>query len=66
MNDYLASLWSPAPAVECRSPGALVARDVCHCCKRPVVEIDGAHCCMEHGNVIPIRSHVENGGKHER
>jgi hypothetical protein len=28
--------------------------------------IDGAHCCMEHGNVIPIRSHVENGGKHER
>ncbi len=61
MNDYLASLWLPGQAAEFRTPAALIARDVCHFCKRPVVQRDGSHCCMEHGDIIPIRSHVQNG-----
>lgn len=66
MNDYLLYMFPQSTLIDGRDPSCLLARDVCFICKRPVVERDGAHCCMEHGVVIPIRSNVENGAHYER
>lgn len=58
MNQYLASLWrqdAPKPTID---PAALVARDVCSTCKRPLS--GSARRCREHGAVIPMLIHVCN------
>lgn len=59
MNGYLASLWPRGSPIPTRDPDALVARDVCPACKRPVHGAETSR-CREHGDVIPIRSHVAN------
>lgn len=49
-------------------PASLPAREVCPHCKRRVTThrfrtgdfINEAHACIEHGNVIPMRSAVVN------
>lgn len=58
MNGYLASLWPRNLPIPTRDPDALVARDVCPACKRPVT--GDAQRCREHGCVVPVRSNVAN------